>query len=85
MEGVRTNQFFINFKSPNGFVKVGILDENGRPLSGFSPAECDEINGDSVSQKVSWKGNSDVSSLAGKPVKLRFDMMHAAVYNFQFK
>ena len=75
----------INLKSSNGFVKVGILDETGKPLTGFSPAECDEIKGDSVQQIVSWKGNTDVSSLAGKPVKLCFEMMHAGVYSMQFK
>jgi len=75
----------INFKSPNGFVKVGILDENGKTIPGFSPNDCDEIKGDSVRQIVSWKGKSDVSALSRKPVKLRFEMMHAAVYSFQFK
>jgi hypothetical protein len=75
----------INFKSPNGFVKVGIIDENEKAFADFSPADCDQIQGDSVRQLVSWKGNSDVSALAGKPVRLRFEMMHAAVYSFQFR
>jgi hypothetical protein len=34
---------------------------------------------------VSWHGNSDVSKLAGKPVKLRFYFKNAKLFSFQFR
>jgi hypothetical protein len=33
---------------------------------------------------VAWKGGEDVSSLAGKPVKLRFRLKDADLFSFQF-
>ena len=76
---------FINFRSPSGFVKISLLDENGKAISGLTPREADELKGNSVAQMVSWNGNEDVSSHAGKPTRLRFEMMHAAIFGFQFQ
>jgi hypothetical protein len=33
---------------------------------------------------VSWKGNTDVAPLAGKPVRLHIRMRAARLYAFQF-
>jgi hypothetical protein len=33
---------------------------------------------------VKWKGNADVSRLAGKPVRLRFALKNCHLYAFQF-
>ena len=34
---------------------------------------------------MSWKGNFDLSALAGKPIKLRSYFKNAKLYFFQFK
>ena len=61
------------------------LTLDGKPLPGFSLEDCLEHYGDSVEQIVSWKGGSDVSSLAGKPVRLRFVLADGDVYSFRFE
>jgi hypothetical protein len=33
---------------------------------------------------VNWKGRHDVSSLSGKPIRLRIDLKRAKLYAFQF-
>jgi hypothetical protein len=33
----------------------------------------------------SWKSGTDVSQLAGKPVRLRFELKDADLYSFQFR
>ena len=38
-----------------------------RLREGFSQADADEVFGDQIEGVVSWQGNRDVSSLAGKP------------------
>ena len=76
---------FVNYRSPSGFVKIGLLDENGKAITGLSPVEADELKGDSFSQMVSWQGDADVNAHAGKPIRLRFEMMHAAMFGFQFQ
>lgn len=75
----------LNFAtSAAGSLHVELTDVDGKPLPGFSLADCDETFGDSLDRSVTWKGKSDVASLAGKPVRLRFQLNDAEVYSFQF-
>ena len=70
--------------SAGGMARVEILDERGKPISGFTSLDTDELNGNSVRMRVSWRGSQDVSKLAGKPVKLRFELRNCKLYAFQF-
>jgi len=70
--------------SAAGSVRVEIQDAAGKPLPGFALADCDDLFGDSLARAVTWKGGSDVSGLAGKPIRLRFALRDADVYAFQF-
>ncbi len=55
----------INYStSAAGYVKVELLDAKGKPVSGFTVSEAQEIIGNEIKRVVSWKGNSDVSALA---------------------
>lgn len=80
------NALYLNFAtSAAGTVHIGLRDANGAPIEGFTTADCDDVIGDDVDRRVSWKGNSDVSALAGKPVRLEFTMSDADLYSFQFR
>ena len=69
-----------------GVAKVELLRESGEPIRGFTLAEADEINGNSVRMLVSWNGGkSDVSALAGQGVRLRIKMRAAKLFAFQFQ
>jgi hypothetical protein len=70
--------------SAAGSVRVEVQDEAGSPLPGFALADAEELYGDSTDQTVFWKNGSDLSSLAGKPVKLRFVLRDADLYSIQF-
>jgi hypothetical protein len=70
--------------SAAGSVRIEIQDAAGKPLSGYAMEDCLEHYGDSVDQTVAWQGSSDVSTLAGQPVRLRFELKDADVYSFQF-
>jgi hypothetical protein len=67
-----------------GTAFVEIQDEQGQPIPGFSLADCEEIGGNFIDQRVYWKGKSDVSALAGKPVRLSFHLKRAKLFAFQF-
>jgi hypothetical protein len=67
-----------------GLVRVAVTSEAGEALTGFDLADCDPIVPDSVREVVSWNGSSDVSGLAGKVVRLEFEMQDAKLYAFQF-
>ncbi|HYF35537.1 MAG TPA: hypothetical protein VD994_09635, partial [Prosthecobacter sp.] len=66
-----------------GKTLVEIQDGEGKPLQGFSSADCTPITGDETDQIVQWKGGS-LAALAGKTVKLKFDLQDADLYALQF-
>ncbi len=59
-------------------------DADGKPIPGFTLADCEEIGGNFIDQCVYWKGKADVSALAGEPVRIHFKMKRAKLYAFQF-
>ena len=71
--------------SGGGLVEVELLDEQGQPIPGFTREEILPLNGNSVRLPVRWEGvHSDVSQLAGKPIRVRFLMRECKLYAFQF-
>lgn len=80
------SNLFINFSSSAaGTIYIELLDVNGNPIKGFTYADCDPIFGDSIERVVSWNGSTDVSSLEGKDIRIKFTMYDADLYSFQFK
>lgn len=76
----------LNFAtSAVGSLRVEIQNAAGEPVNGFSLSDCEEVFGDSVNRTVQWKKHgTDVSSLSGKPVRLRFCLKDADLYSFRF-
>ena len=75
----------LNFAtSAPGGIRVEIQDPDGRPIDGYTLADCDEVIGNEIERAVTWKGKRDVGSLAGKPVRLRFVMKDADLYSLRF-
>ncbi len=68
-----------------GSVRVELQDANGLPIPGFAMAECLDIYGDEIERVVRWKTTSDVSPLAGKPVRVRFELKDADLYSIRFR
>lgn len=76
----------LNFStSAAGFVKVELLDAAGTALPGFTLADSRELVGDEISKTYSWKSGTDVSSLRGKPVRIRFHLKDADLYAYRFQ
>ena len=80
------NSLSLNFETGGpGELKVELQNEDGTPVPGYTLAECYPIFGDHLDFSVSWKRKgTDVSTLAGKPVRLRFTLKDADLYAFRF-
>ena len=83
------NKLTLNYSSSaRGGVRVGFLNEIGEPIEGFSLGECPWIYGDHLDRPVEWyRGDevtTDVSSLAGRTVKIVFELKDADLYSYQF-
>ncbi len=75
----------LNFAtSAAGSIRVEFQTQDGKPIPGFSAIECREQIGNEIERTVRWNGGSDVSSLAGKPVRLRFVMKDADLFALKF-
>ncbi|MSP12247.1 MAG: hypothetical protein EXR62_04725 [Chloroflexi bacterium] len=75
----------LNFAtSAAGGVWVEVQDGAGQPIPGFSRADCYEVIGDELDRVVAWQGGSDLSALAGTPVRLKFILKDADLYAMRF-
>ena len=70
--------------SAAGTVRVEIQDVSGQPLPGFSLADCEPLYGDALEQIVVWKNRPSLEPLAGRPVRLRFEVRDADLYSYHF-
>lgn len=47
--------------------------------------DCAETYGDAIERQIVWTSGKELSSLAGKPVRLRFIMKDADLYAYRFR
>lgn len=79
------NELEINYStSAAGEMRVELQDANGKPLPGFTLADCDPIYGDHIARTVTWQSGTDLGKLAGKPIKVRFSMSDADLFSLKF-
>jgi hypothetical protein len=79
------NQLFVNCKTkPKGQLRVEVQDLAGKPIAGFSLADCQPFSGDELDQAIVWK-TGDLKQLAGKPVRLRFVLSDGDLFAYQFR
>ena len=76
----------LNFStSAAGSVRVEIQQPDGTPIKGFALNDCQELFGDSIDRTVAWSDSSELASLKGQPIRLRFVLNDADLYAFQFR
>ncbi len=79
------NSLSVNYStSAAGSLRVELQEITGAPVPGFSLADCPVIVGDAIAQRVKWQNDPALASLAGKPVRLRFEMCEGDLYSFCF-
>jgi hypothetical protein len=72
--------------SAAGELQVEILDRLKKPIEDYKLQDCELIHTtNEINRTVTWNGKSDVSRLAGDPIRLRFVMRDVDLYAFQFK
>jgi len=71
--------------SAAGSVRIEMQDPAGQALEGYALADCAEVFGDDLERPVVWGIGTDVGSLAGRAVRLRFELRDADLYAFRFR
>ena len=67
-----------------GAIRVEVQETTGKPIPGFSLDDCVELFGNSLKRAVIWKQGADISALAGKPIRLRFELKDADLFSLRF-
>ena len=76
----------VNFAtSAAGGLRVEFQTADGQPIPGFTADDCREQIGNEIERRVAWQAGSDVSSLAGKPIRIRFVLKDADLFSFRFR
>lgn len=72
--------------SATGLVRCELIDDRGQPIEDHTLADCDLIHtANEINRPVRWRGRSDLSALAGRPIRLRIVFRDADLYAFQFR
>jgi hypothetical protein len=84
------SKLFLNYStSANGGVRVELQDVNGTPIDGYSLSDSSVLFGDQLDKAVTWKRgrgvSSDISSLVGKTIRIRFIINDADIFALQFR
>jgi hypothetical protein len=59
-----------------------MLDEDGKVIAPFSMENSVPVRADATRQRMTWKGADDLGSVAGKRVKIRFQLTNGEFYAF---
>jgi hypothetical protein len=79
-------ELVINYStSAAGGIRVELQDGAGHPLPGRRLADARAMIGDEIERVVAWQDGGDVGALAGRPVRLRFEMKDADLYSIRFR
>ena len=54
-------------------------------VPGLSFDDCDAVSGNVLDHTVTWRGESDLSAWAGRPIRLRFHLHRARLHAFHFE
>ena len=72
----------LNADATHGSVRVAVLDDTGKPIAGFSAADCHALRGDALRHTLRWKEKQNCAELRGRPIRLRFDLNESKLFSF---
>ena len=73
---------FLNLDAPLGVARVEVLDESGRPVTGFAGEDAAEVTGDGIRMPIEWSTGNHPGAWVERPVRLRIGLRQAKLYAF---
>lgn len=75
--------FQLNYSASSiGYVKVILLDKDGKELPGFGEADAEKIFGDKIDGSVKWKSGKTLKNAGDREVRIKFILRDADIYAF---
>lgn len=75
----------VNVDTSDGTLRVEILDAAGKPIPGFTKADCIAVSKDDLRHTIEWRGNPGLSALKEQTVRLKFYLKQGDLFSFQFR
>lgn len=75
---------FVNADASKGEVRVEVLDEDGRPVTGYTKNDAVALERDGTRARARWRSAADLSALRGRTIRLKFYLRRASLYSFVF-
>jgi hypothetical protein len=80
------SELVLNYStSAAGSIGVEMQSPDGKALPQFGLADCVLMVGDEIEGVVRWRHGSDVSTLSGQRVRLRYVLRDADIYSMRFR
>jgi len=80
------SKLVLNYRTASkGSLRVELQDADGQPIGGFTATDSQRLSGDATDVVESWSKGSDLASLAGQPLRLRFVLNEAELFAFRFE
>lgn len=77
-----SNKIFVNAATRfKGWIRLEVLEENGKPIAGFSEADCIPIVGDSIAHTVHWKDTDTKNKITDRQIRIRLRVQNADVFS----
>ena len=73
----------VNAKADFGRLRVAVLDDQGKPVAGYTDQECLPIQQDGVQIPVRWRDHASLKTLSGRPVRIRFHLENARLFSYR--
>ena len=86
MEKSSDGKFILNTAvRSNGKIRAELIDDQDRPISGFTFDDCDPIYGDHQEIPVRWKGRTVLPHPTEiQPIQARLELTDATLFAFDF-
>jgi hypothetical protein len=76
------SRLFVNVACPQGDLKAEVIGEDSKAIEPFTLSNCEPVSADKCLTPVTWRGATDLSALAGKPVRFRFSLRRGSLFAF---
>ena len=78
-------RLFVNADACGGQLSVSVVDADDYHFPYYAKVRCATLDQDSLANAVTWVERSDLTSLEGKEIRLKFYLRNADLYSFWFK
>lgn len=77
-------KLLVNFQPRQGALRAELRDLAGKPIAGFSLADCAPVTRDGVATEMRWTGAGKLGQWSGSALRLALQWSDGALYGFRF-